>query len=470
MILWFVFSRQDMKDLDTLQQNLNFMLRSSNVSECASHLQKESLVVEIPRHSFLNANEASAASVKTLQTTNTGKAAMEGLGSEVKLPKTDFIESEVVSVSGGPSGVSGDGHSLAGRISPKERNLQKHGQCSYETSDKAMVMGRTETYNSQDRLPCHEGHCKEHPQHDIELDSFFSLEKNMKRSLVEVQQLSVDSELSSVSDLSGEYSVSGCVQDLAQPTQFTDIKDSWLSSEDEETTTNGSEVKQLAGLSVPSSAIDNERDTVTMPNDAKESMFHGQEGDGDSGENDADHDSGNHEEEHSVAGSQVADVDLLIKSTEDCTTRAHLATGKTPSISSSVPHEKINGFERDQENEYNCVANSAAVQFNEMPRNVLLSGYPMTTVTLPNFFMPSEQLAESMRALRLGSLYHNNSSSQSKLLAHSNHLKTDQHTKGKLHEMFVKREPVHNARRDEQPPISNSEADRIARIFNSGSI
>ena len=457
-----------MKELDTLQQNLNSILRSCNVSDCASHLQKESLVVETPRHSFLNTNEASATSVKSLQTTNTGKAVMEGLGSEVKLPRTDFIESdithEVVSVSGEPSGLTGDGHSLVSRMSPQERNL--HGQCSYETSDKAMLAGRTETYNSQDILPCHKGYRKEHPQHNMELDSFFSLEKNSKRSLVEDQQLSVDSELSSVSDLSGEYSVSGCVQDNIQPTQFTDIKDSWLSSEDEETTTNASEVKQFERLSVPSSPIDNESDTVTLPNDAKESMFHGQEGDGDSGENDVDHDSGNHEEEHSVTGSQVVEVDLLIKSTEDCTTRAHLATGKTPSISSSRSHEKINGFERDQENEYNCVANSADVQFKEMP----LSGYPMTTVTLPNFFMPSEQLAESMRALRLSSSYHNTSTSQSKLLARSNHLKTDQQTKGKLHEIFAKREPVHKARRDERPPISNSEADRIARIFNSGSV
>ena len=86
--------------------------------------------------------------------------------------------------------------------------------------------------------------------------------------------------------------------------------------------------------------------------------------------------------------------------------------------------------------------------------------------------MPTEQLVESMRSLRLGSSNKRyGSTSHSKLLARSSHLKSDgQHTKGNLTEEFTKRKPVYKARRDERPPISRSEAARIAKIFNSESV
>ena len=132
-------------------------------------------------------------------------------------------------------------------------------------------------------------------------------------------------------------------------------------------------------------------------------------------------------------------------------------------------------FQTDEENDYNSLVYYRKPQSKELPTSpalsVPLSGHHLTN-TLPNFFMPTEQLVESMRSLRLGSSNQRyGSTSHSKLLARSSHLKSDgQHTKGNLTEQFTKRKPVYKARRDERPPISRSEAARIAKIFNSESV
>lgn len=113
--------------------------------------------------------------------------------------------------------------------------------------------------------------------------------------------------------------------------------------------------------------------------------------------------------------------------------------------------EKVYNFENNQEN-----------LPRELPKHATLSSHH-----LPNFFMPTEQLEESMRILRLG-MQSNSSRSHSKLLSRSHYL--DIAAKGNLTEVFAKREPIYMARNGVRPPISNSEAERIARIFNSGSM
>ena len=103
----------------------------------------------------------------------------------------------------------------------------------------------------------------------------------------------------------------------------------------------------------------------------------------------------------------------------------------------------------------------------KLPKQALLSSHhtsfkQTSAAILPNFFIPSEQLEESMRALRLGS---STKSSPSRLLAHSERLKTHQTTED-LTEKFAKRETVYKERKDGKPPISDSEVDRITRIFS----
>ena len=90
--------------------------------------------------------------------------------------------------------------------------------------------------------------------------------------------------------------------------------------------------------------------------------------------------------------------------------------------------------------------------------------------TIPNFFLPTEQLEQSMRALRLAARSHpalpgreDAPGSKSRLLSRSAGRTTA--GSGGMAEEFAKRKLVYKERGD--PPISNNEAQRIARIFSS---
>lgn len=456
-----------MKELDTLQQNLNLKLRPSNVSDDASHTQEELSVVEPTRHSFLDTGVAVEASFETLKTLKTKLTPALGLGMDSKPPRTGFVETdvrhEILSISGEPSDVpDDDGHLFASHVTPQETD------CTNERIGDAMLAGGPEASNAKDIFPFSDG--KEHLQHDAEVDSFFGLERN--RSVLEDRRPSVDSELRSISDISGECSVSGYVQDNTKATRFTDIKDSWLSSEEEDTTPDVGEVEEPVGLSSPPSVVNKDSETVSKLSNAAESKFRDQEGDIDSDDDvgyvgDC---AGNSEEHYPVTSGLVAKEDLLKSSIENCNGGAGLTTERTSGFVDSPAGEKAKLLGNGKENEHSLFSSYDSLQSRELPRQPSLSSYHLTSVNLPNFFMPSEQLAESMRALRLGFSHHNTSSSQSKLLARSNHLQSVQQTRGKLTERFAEREPVYKARRDKKPPISMSEADRIARIFNSGSV
>ncbi|XP_048589193.1 C2 domain-containing protein 3 isoform X3 [Nematostella vectensis] len=94
---------------------------------------------------------------------------------------------------------------------------------------------------------------------------------------------------------------------------------------------------------------------------------------------------------------------------------------------------------------------------------------------LPNFFMPTRQLEQSMRALRLdaklGRPYSVSGKGspppRSKLLARAaNALEGGEGIEGVSRE-FARRKVRYKAKKDECPPLSSFDADRIARIFSS---
>jgi len=477
--LLFSQLRQNMKELETLQQNLNQKLRSSNAWNVASAAQEGSSVVEPTRYPFSGTGAALGTSSKTLETVRTENTSSEGLGLESELLRTEFGESDVrhgmMSVSGEKSRVPDDEHSPSSLILPRERDkahdLQIHYHTSEKTNDAVLDRGAGAS-NSKDIFPFDKGK-EEHLQHDTEIDSFFSLEKN--KSSVEDRRPSVDSELS-ITDVSGEFSFSGYVQDNSKPTRFTDIKDSWLSSEEEDTTANVGQLEKTVG--VPSSPVvfNVDRETVRSTlNNATETEFHQREVDmnSDDAGGGSNGDNGNHEKDAATRSPVDAD-DSLEDDTENHHVNTGLASDRTGGFVNGLSDAKGKSFEIDEENEHGSYASHDNVHSRELPRQAPLSShlatYQPTSANLPNFFMPSEQLAESMRALRLGSSRQKANSLQSKLLDRSSHLKSDQQTKGKITERFAKREPVYKASRDGRPPISDSEADRIARIFNSGNV
>lgn len=465
-----------MKELDTLQQNLNLKLRSSNARNDAGLSQKEKSVVEQPSHLALSGAGA-ASSLEALETLRSENTDDGGFGLERELPRTEFgdtdVRHEMTSPSGEATSIPDVGHLLSSWSSPREWNkahdLQNHDQTNEKTND---AMRDREAGVSKNTFPFDKSK-DEHLQHNAEGDSFFSLEKNS--SSAGDRRPSVDSELS-ISDISGEFSVSGYVQDNSKPTQFTDIKDSWLSSEEEDSTTNVGH-SEKPGLSSSPSAFNADSERVGLLNSATESKLHHRKADVDSDYNnsgDSDGDNSSGQKDFPVTGIQIDEQDSLEGSTENHGFNKGLTADRAAGLLNGISDGEVKGFATDQENQHNSYASYDTVQSRELPRQPPLLDYhdtcQLTSATLPNFFMPSEQLAESMKALRLGSSHHKASSSHSKLLARSKQLQRDQQTKGKLADRFAKREPVYKARRDERPPISSTEADRIARIFNSGSV
>lgn len=90
----------------------------------------------------------------------------------------------------------------------------------------------------------------------------------------------------------------------------------------------------------------------------------------------------------------------------------------------------------------------------------------------PNFFMPREQLEHSMRALRLNSkLSHSYAASdfkqgQSKLLQRTCEV-TRNTGASKTVSQYSQKQVKYKAKKDGQPPIPSAEIERIARIFTS---
>ena len=493
-----------MKELDTLQQNLNLKLRSGNALNYAA--QEDSSVDNPPSSSFPDTGERVGTSLNTLETLRARNTAAKGPDLGRKLSRTEFgemdLRHEVVSLDGKKTSVLDDGQLLSSPhhahdleshdqiertgVAKKDREVEEtyaKGIVAFNKGEIELLQKNAElgsflsvqgnfssngATNARDIFPLDKGK-RENLQPNTEVDSFFSLRTN--RSSAEDRQQSVDSEFS-VSDISEDLSVSGYVQDNSKTARFTDIKDSWLSSEEEEGTTANVDQSDKPGSSSFPSAFNAE---IGALDNARESQFNCRETDIHSDDHDhVDSDDGKSDKmkvlDNAVAGSKDDEEQSL----EDISDEFNAGSEREAGLVNGESDGKVKSFQTDQENEYNLYASYNKTKPREVPRQAPASGYhnsfQLTSTALPNFFMPTEQLAESMRTLRLDTSLHKANSSNSKLLTRSNHLKSDLQTKGKLSERIAKREPVYKARRDERPPISNSEADRIARIFNSGSV
>lgn len=446
-----------MNELDALQRNLNVKLRSSTTWNDAGHTQEQSSVT-VPLYGALPGIDVTAGtSLRTLETFRTETTAVEGHAFEHKSHRTEFEETdhrhEVLPVSGKETRVDpDDGYTLSSRHSPLEMEQARH----YTTE--RTIGGMLEKGDSSGVFPFIKDK-RESVEHDAVVDSFFNVEK--QRSSPEDRRPSVDSELS-VSDVSGDLSVSGYVQNNTKSTRFADFKDSWLSSEEEDNTNTSQSEKP--GLSTAPCALNAHNDTEEGLNSATESCVHHHGIDNHASDRDDDDSAGDNNDDGNchVMRSQVDGEQCLEDSIENHNVEADFTTGTT--VVGSV-------VGTDHEIEPNSHGSYNSLHSRELPKQAPLSScptsYQQTNAMLPNFFMPSEQLEESMRALRLGSSTNN---SHSKLLSRSKYLKSDHRTKRNLTEKFAKRQPVYKARRDERPPISNSEVDRIAKIFNSGSV
>lgn len=97
----------------------------------------------------------------------------------------------------------------------------------------------------------------------------------------------------------------------------------------------------------------------------------------------------------------------------------------------------------------------------------------LKATTLPNFFMPTQQLENSMRALRLGAKLGyphtlTNSLPKSKLLERTSRSKDDDENGSEgIFNQYSRKKVLYKAKQDLQPPLSSIEIDRIARIFSS---
>lgn len=439
IITIIVFFRHNMKELDALQQSLNVKLRSSNTRSDPENIQEQCSVIVTPHCPFagLDATEGNKP-LKTL-----GTVAVQDI--EHKSPRANFEESNLRHDE--TSVISNDGSKLPSLISSLEIE-QAHDSVNDKQTTKrtidTVLDNRAGAFNSNNIFPFNKGK-DENLQHDPVEDGGFSGEK--QRSLAEEQQPSVNSELS-VSDISGDLSVSGYVQDNTRSTRYADLKDSWLSSEEEDNADISRSEKP--GLSSALSAFNAE----CLNNAANANVHcHG-----------IDYHASGHDDNGDEDCLMLSHVDRD-QSLEDSTGNHDVGSGTTVVGSASGACTAVITSEGDHEDEYSSYNTFYS---RKWPKQALLSSHPTSfkqtgSAMLPNFFIPSEQLEESMRALRLGS---STKSSHSKLLAHSEHLKTHQQTTENSTEKFAKRQPVYKARKDETPPISNSEVDRIARIFS----
>ena len=412
-----------MKELDALRQNLNVKLLSSNSRSDPGNIQEQCAVIGPPQcHTVGSDATEGDRPLKTLGTVKVHDV-------EHKLLKSNFEESnprlDEITV------ISIDGSKLLPPISSLETE-QAHASVDARQTTKriidAVLDNGAGAFNSSNILPFKgkDENLLRDPTEDGSEE---------QRTLAEEQQPSVDSELS-VSSISRDLSLSGYVKDNTKGTRYADLKDSWLSSEEEDSAE--SRQSEKPGSTSALSAFNME----CLNNGANDVHCHGID------YHASDHDDNG--DEDCVMLSQVENHDVGIG-----TTVVDSAGISTAVITSESDYE-------DEYSSYNTLDS------RESPKQALLSSHhtsfkETSASILPNFFIPSEQLEESMRALRLGS---STKCSDSKLLAHSEHLKTHQQPTENLTEKFAKRQSVYKARKDEKPPISDAEADRIARIFS----
>ena len=494
-----------MKELDVLQQNLNVKLKAgSAVGDTSVLTQERPSVVALP--SFFSDTVATR-ELKGSETIHAKHRIAEEpdlrskTASETEHKEMEFRRG-VISLNDKEIITPGDRRLLSSPFSVRDDTVEgtgdtiKQGEVEassskdnldpHKSEDECVLQnaegdsfftfkGRTslnEGTNKRDLFPFDEDR-KENIHPNQQVDSFFGLERDKS---AENRRPSIDSELT-ISDVYDDLSVSGYVQDNSKTARFTDIKDSWLSSEDEDIP-EPVEQSENPGLSKSPSVISSESDAnvglnngaVSLPS-TQELYFNP----------DANNDEVKYKEivDSSMKGDQqglrrriiMDNVDFIDKASADVPGES--AAGGSVNSGSDAKNAT---FQTDEENDYNSPVYYRKPQSRELPTSPVLSvprsGHHLKN-TLPNFFMPTEQLVESMRSLRLGSSNqrYGSTNSHSKLLARSSHLKSDgQHTKGNLTEQFTKRKPVYKARRDERPPISRSEAARIAKIFNSGSV
>ena len=428
-----------MKELDALRQSLNVKLLSSNSTSDPGNIQEQCPVV-VPPHYHFPGSDATEGNMplKALGT-------VEVHGMDHKSPKSNFEESNLSHDEN--SVVSNDGSKLLPLISSLEteqaRDSVDHKQTSKRTIDAVLDNGAG-AFNSDNILPF-KGK-DENLQHDPMEDGSFGSKK--QSSLSEEQQPSIDNELS-VSDISGDLSISGHVKDNTKSRRYADLKDSWLSSEEEDNAESSQSEKPCLTSALSSfntASLNNAANTNSVDCHSRDYCA-------------SDHDDNG--EEDCVMLSHV-DSDQTL---EDSTGNHNVKIGTTVVGSASGACTAIVTTESDCEDEY---SSCDTLDSRKWPKQALQSTHhtsfkQTSAAILPNFFIPSEQLEESMRALRLGS---STKSSHPKLLAHSKQLKTHQQTTENLSEKFSRRQPVYKARKDEKPPISDSEVDRIAKIFN----
>lgn len=430
-----------MKELDALHQSLNVKLQSSNSrSDPARNVQKQCSVI-VPPHYHVAGSDVTEGN-KLLKSLGT----VEVSDMEHKLPQSNFEESNLEHDEN--SVISDDGSKLLPLISSLEIE-QAHDSVGLKQTTKstidAVLYNREGALNSGNIFPFNKGE-DENLQHDATEDSSFSREK--QRYLAEEQQSSVNSE-PSISDISEDLSISGYVKENKKSTRYANIKDSWLSSEEEDNADGSQSEKPV--LTSPLTAFN----MACLNNAANADNVHCHGKDYHTSGND------NNGDEDCVMLNHV-DRD---QSLEDSTGNHDNEIGTTVIGSVSGACNAVVTSEIGHEDEFGSYN---TLQSKKWPKQALLSSHhtsfkQTSAAILPNFFIPSEQLEESMRALRLGS---STKQSHSKHLAYPEQLKTHQQTAENLTEKFAKRYPVYKARKGEKPPISDSEVDRIARIFN----
>ena len=410
----FLF-RQNMRELDTLQHDLNLKLRPQSVT--ADAIRTEELIgAEPSRNSFKNAMEASDNTLKTTKS----------IIAETRL-ESKPLEGELMSIE--PAGPTDNGQ--VNSLSLDKLGWRNSANHATEKNLDVKLPAGADSYPGNvlpDQLLL-----------DEKGDHFFTLEKT---SQIEGRRQSVDSQISGVNDTSEDCSVSGYIQDNTRKSKFSDIKDSWLSSEEEDTFVNMDEV---AISPSSSSAQDRERRDISSLSNSTSSNDDEQKEEINAEDND-----GNfvHSEMENTAEKFKVAETFQERSTEHKETALDFAK--------NIPGllKKNHDFDHEQEN-----------QRKDLPRQTVLSNHQITSITLPDFFIPSDQMEESMRALQWG-LRNNSHAFHSKLLARSNN--SDKQAKCKLSERFAKKESVNKARNGERPLMSYSESERIARIFKSG--
>ena len=305
------------------------------------------------------------------------------------------------------------------------------------------TMTRT-TWNSQD-IPCGRESGRitmDTTRYDKNTEECVHPEKEVtssnKKGIID-EQSHITCELNSSTD-SEDISETGYVKDKME-SGFTELKDSWLSDEDIENMDNFIELG-LVKCVAPEGRMDSRKDTEDVAN-TNENQNQLQ----DPGEISL-------KENFHMSG----------RSRQNSTVQRNaMCSTKLPTCSKFITEasDEKNSFESE------CDLDTS----REIPEKHPLPDVHSNrqTKALQNFFMPTEKLAQSMRALRLGYSGHMDSGLQLRLLTQAHHPPNHQGptTQETASHEFARRQSGYKARKDKRPPISSLEADRIARIFYS---